>query len=134
MTGSFGKMPIDCTISIYEIRRIHGAHSNVLGIDLGVTCIIDILTDLNGRALDRIYFEIRPGWPLELNLEQMKSIAGSLLALPKASAEVRAAGICVPGYASTAGPDDRGLLSAQLLPKGVNPIFTYGLFPHTFYP
>lgn len=81
-----------------ELLRIHGAHSNFIGIDLGANHIIGILTDLNAAPLDRIFFEIRPGLPVELILAQMKSIARRLLASERATAPVQSVGICVPGF------------------------------------
>jgi predicted NBD/HSP70 family sugar kinase len=81
-----------------ELLRIHGAHSNYIGIDLGANHIIGILTDLQAAALDRIFFEIRPGLPVELILAQMKSIARRLLSSDKATAPVHSVGICVPGF------------------------------------
>jgi len=81
-----------------ELLAVRGAHSCFVGIDLGATHILGILTDLNAMVLDRIDFEIRPGLPVELILSQIKSIARSLLASGKATAPVRSMGIGVPGF------------------------------------
>ncbi len=85
-----------------ELLRINGAHSHYIGIDLGATHILGCRVDLNGRLLERIFFEIRPGLPVELILGQMKSIARSLLAAERATGEVRSAGIGVPGFVNPA--------------------------------
>ena len=77
---------------------MRGSHSCFLGIDLGATHILGILTDLNAAVLDRIDFEIRPGLPAELILSQIKSIARGLLASGKAAAPVKSVGIGVPGF------------------------------------
>ena len=81
-----------------ELLAVHGSHSCFIGIDLGATHILGILTDLNAAVLDRIDFEIRPGLPAELILAQIKSIARGLLASGKATAPVKSVGIGVPGF------------------------------------
>lgn len=81
-----------------ELLAVRGSHSCFLGIDLGATHILGILTDLNAAVLDRIYFEIRPGLPADLILSQLRSIARSLLASGRAAAPVRGVGIGVPGF------------------------------------
>jgi predicted NBD/HSP70 family sugar kinase len=81
-----------------ELLAVRGSHSCFLGIDLGATHILGILTDLNAAVLDRIYFEIRPGLPADLILSQLRSIARSLLASGKAAAPVKGVGIGVPGF------------------------------------
>jgi predicted NBD/HSP70 family sugar kinase len=81
-----------------ELLAVRGSHSCFLGIDLGATHIIGILTDLNAAVLDRIDFEIRPGLPVELILSQIRSIARGLLASGKAVAAVKSVGVAVPGF------------------------------------
>ena len=81
-----------------ELLAVRGSHSCFIGIDLGATHILGILTDLNAAVLDRIDFEIRPGLPAELILAQIKSIARGLLASGKATAPVKSVGIGVPGF------------------------------------
>jgi len=81
-----------------ELLALNGAHANCIGVDLGATHIIGLLADLCGRALDRVFFAIRPNLPAEIILDQMKSVARSLLASPKATSPVRSIGICVPGF------------------------------------
>jgi predicted NBD/HSP70 family sugar kinase len=85
-----------------ELLAVRGAHSCFLGIDLGATHLLGILTDLNASVLDRLYFEIRPGLPAELILSQLRSMAGSLLASGKATAPVKGLGIGVPGFVDPA--------------------------------
>ncbi|MBN1835334.1 MAG: ROK family protein [Spirochaetales bacterium] len=96
-----------------EILKVNGAHSNFLGLDLGATHIIGLLTDLNGEVLDRVFFEIRPELPVELILEQMQTICRSLVASSKATAEVQAIGICVPGFVN---PETGVSLVAENIP------------------
>jgi len=84
-----------------ELLAIHGSHSCFIGVDLGATHIIGILTDLNAVVLDRIFFEIRPGLPVDLILSQIKSIAHRLLSSDKATAPVKSVGICVPGFVNS---------------------------------
>jgi N-acetylglucosamine repressor len=81
-----------------ELLTVRGSHSCFLGIDLGATHILGLLTDLKATVLERIYFEIRPGLPAELILSQLTSIARSLLASGKAAAPVKGVGIGVPGF------------------------------------
>jgi N-acetylglucosamine repressor len=81
-----------------ELLAVRGAHSCFLGIDLGATHLLGILTDLNASVLDRLYFEIRPGLPAELILSQLRSMARSLLASGQATAPVRGLGVGVPGF------------------------------------
>jgi predicted NBD/HSP70 family sugar kinase len=96
-----------------ELLAVRGAHSCFLGIDLGATHIIGILTDLNAVVLERIYFEIRPGLPAGLILAQLKSIARRLRASDKATAAVKSAGIGVPGFVNP----ERGIsLVAENIP------------------
>ena len=85
-----------------ELLAVRGSHSCYLGIDLGATHILGILTDLNAAVLDRLYFEIRPGLPAELILSQLRSMARSLLASPRAVSPVRGLGIGVPGFVDPA--------------------------------
>ena len=81
-----------------ELLAVRGSHSCFIGIDLGATHILGILTDLNAAVLDRIDFEIRPGLPAELILAQIMSVARGLLASGKATAPVKSVGIGVPGF------------------------------------
>jgi N-acetylglucosamine repressor len=81
-----------------ELLALNGSHSNHVGIDLGATHIIGVLTDLNARPLDRVFFEIRPGLPVQIILDQMRTITRSLLASPRATAKVASIGVCVPGF------------------------------------
>jgi predicted NBD/HSP70 family sugar kinase len=85
-----------------ELLTLNGSHSNFIGIDLGGTHIIGILADLNGRSLDRVFFEIRPGLAVEIILDQMKTICRKLMESKQASAPVRAIGICAPGFIDSA--------------------------------
>jgi glucokinase len=80
------------------LLALNGSHSNYVGIDLGATHITGILADLRARPLDRVFFEIRPGLPARIILDQMKTITRSLLASAKASAPVASIGVCVPGF------------------------------------
>jgi len=81
-----------------ELLAVRGSHSSFIGIDLGATHIIGILTDLTAAVLDRIDFEIRPGLPVELILAQLRSISRRLLGSNKAAAPVKSIGIGVPGF------------------------------------
>jgi N-acetylglucosamine repressor len=81
-----------------ELLRLRGSHSSFIGIDLGGTHIIGILVDLAGRSLERIFFEIRPGLPVEIILDQMKTICRRLMASAGAAGPVRSIGICAPGF------------------------------------
>jgi predicted NBD/HSP70 family sugar kinase len=81
-----------------ELFALNGDYGNYMGIDLGGTHIIGVLTDLNGRLLDRVFFEIRPGLPVDIIIEQMKAIGRRLLGSDKANAEIRSVGICAPGF------------------------------------
>ncbi len=81
-----------------ELLQINGSHTNYIGIDLGATHIIGILTDLNAKTLDRVYYEIRPGLPVELIINQMKTILDKLLHSKNATAPIESVGICVPGF------------------------------------
>ncbi len=81
-----------------ELLGLSGGHSNFIGIDLGGTHIIGILADLTGRLLDRVFFEIRPGLPVDIILDQMKTICRRLMGSSYATAAVRSIGICAPGF------------------------------------
>jgi N-acetylglucosamine repressor len=81
-----------------ELLAINGGHGVSIGMDLGATHVIGVLADLAGLVLERDFFEIRPGLPVEIILDQMKTIAARLLASPKAAAGVGAVGVCVPGF------------------------------------
>lgn len=85
-----------------ELFSLHGEYGNFIGIDLGATHIIGILGDLNGRPLDRIFFGIRPGLPVDIILGQMKAICGKLLGSEKATASIDAIAICAPGFINPA--------------------------------
>ena len=85
-----------------ELLTLNGSHSNFIGIDLGGTHIIGILADLSGRPLDRVFFEIRPGLPVDIILDQMKTICRGLMGSEKASASIRSIGICAPGFMNPA--------------------------------
>jgi len=85
-----------------ELLTLNGAHSNFIGIDLGGTHIIGVLTDLNCSLLDRVFFEIRPGLPVEIILDQMKAICRKLTTSETATAPVRCIGICAPGFINAA--------------------------------
>jgi predicted NBD/HSP70 family sugar kinase len=80
-----------------ETLAVNGGHALTLGIDLGATHVIGILADLAGTVLERASYEIRPGLPVGLILDQMRAIAARLLAARQSPA-VRAAGVCVPGF------------------------------------
>ncbi len=81
-----------------ELLAVRGAHSCFLGLDLGATHILGVLTDLNAAVLDRQYYEVRPGLPAEMILSQLRSLARRLLASSKATAPVKGLGIGVPGF------------------------------------
>ena len=81
-----------------ELLRLNGGHSSFIGIDLGSTHIIGILMDLAGRPLNRIFFEIRPGLPVHIILDQMKTICRRLMDTAGAAGPVRCIGICAPGF------------------------------------
>ena len=81
-----------------ELLALNGNHSNFIGIDLGGTHIIGVLVDLTGTMLDRVFFEIRPGLPMEIILDQMKTICRKLMVSEKATASVRSICICAPGF------------------------------------
>jgi predicted NBD/HSP70 family sugar kinase len=85
-----------------ELLRLNGSHSNFIGIDLGGTHIIGILADLSGRRLDRVFFEIRPGLPVDIILDQMKTICRTLMGSAQATAAIRSIGICAPGFMNPA--------------------------------
>jgi len=85
-----------------ELLTLNGGYGNFIGIDLGGTHIIGILADLSGRPLDRVFFEIRPGLPVEIILDQMKTICRRLMGSEKASAAIRSIGICAPGFMNPA--------------------------------
>ena len=80
-----------------ESLSLNGGHAATLGIDLGATHVIGVLADLAGAPLVRTSFDIRPGLPAELILDQMKRIAARLLSTGGAP-PVRGAGVCVPGF------------------------------------
>jgi N-acetylglucosamine repressor len=81
-----------------ELLSINGAHSAYIGIDLGATHVTGILSDLAGTVLDRAFFEVRPGLPVDLILDQMKSIGARLISRATGTWGVGAVGVCVPGF------------------------------------
>jgi predicted NBD/HSP70 family sugar kinase len=81
-----------------ELLSLNGAHSNFIGIDLGSTHIIGIRCDLTAKGLDRMFYEIRPGLPVRIILDQMTTICRRLFDSGKGTAPVRAIGICAPGF------------------------------------
>jgi N-acetylglucosamine repressor len=81
-----------------ELLSLNGAHSNYIGIDLGSTHIIGIRADLATKSLDRIFYEIRPGLPVDLILDQMKTICRGLMDSSLGTAPVVSIGICAPGF------------------------------------
>ncbi len=81
-----------------ELLAINGDHSAFIGIDLGATHVTGVLSDLAGAVIERAYFEVRPGLPVELILDQMKSITARLLSRERETGGVRAVGVCVPGF------------------------------------
>lgn len=81
-----------------ELMRINGSHSNFIGLDLGATHIIGIITDLNGVLLDRVFFEIRPGISVQLILEQLSRITRQLIDSKKKTGTISAIGVCTPGF------------------------------------
>jgi N-acetylglucosamine repressor len=81
-----------------ELLALNGVHSNYIGIDLGANHIIGLRTDLSCRVLDRVLFEIRPGLPVDLILEQMKSIARTLVDSDNANSDLYGVGVCLPGF------------------------------------
>jgi predicted NBD/HSP70 family sugar kinase len=81
-----------------ELLSMNGGYSNFIGIDLGGTHIIGILSDLTAKTLDRIFFEIRPGLPVDIILDQMKTICRRLMDSAHATAAIRSIGICAPGF------------------------------------
>ena len=88
-----------------ELLSLNGQYANCIGIDLGGTHMTGLLCDFAGTVLDRAFFEIRPGLPVSIILDQMKTIARQLHASGRATAKVRAAGVGVPGFVQP----DRGL-------------------------
>jgi len=95
-----------------ETLRLDGRHAATLGIDLGATHVIGVLADLSGTVLERASYEIRPGLPVELILDQMRTIAARLLSNRQARA-VQAAGVCVPGFVH---PEEGVSLVAENIP------------------
>ena len=85
-----------------ELLSVNAGQGSVIGIDLGATHVLGVLTDLGGRVLDRAWFEIRPGLPVDIILDQMRSIGGKLLASANAGAGVKRVGMCVPGFVQPA--------------------------------
>lgn len=85
-----------------ELLKLNGGHSSFVGIDLGATHVIGILADLNGKPLEKISFEIRPGLSVEIIMDQMKTVCRKLMDAGKAGAPVRAIGICAPGFIDAA--------------------------------
>ncbi len=96
-----------------ELLRLNGVHSSFVGIDLGGTHIIGVRTDLAGRQLERVFFEIRPGLPVDLILDQMKTICRRLIGSTQPAGPVRSIGICVPGFVN---PDTGTSIVAENIP------------------
>jgi predicted NBD/HSP70 family sugar kinase len=96
-----------------ELLRLNGMHSSFVGIDLGGTHIIGVRVDLAGRLVDRVFFEIRPGLPVDLILDQMRTICSRLIAAPQQAGPVRSIGICVPGFVN---PDTGTSIVAENIP------------------
>jgi N-acetylglucosamine repressor len=82
----------------HELIGVNGRWANFIGLDLGATHIIGVLTDFSNKVLDRVFFEIRPNLPTQLILEQMKTIGHNLSISNKSTGPVRAVGVCVPGF------------------------------------
>jgi len=80
-----------------EILAVNGSHAATVGIDLGATHVIGVLADLSGTVLDRASYDIRPGLPVALILDQMRTIAARLVSTPRGGG-ARAIGVCVPGF------------------------------------
>ncbi len=80
-----------------EILEVNGAHAAAVGIDLGATHVIGVLADIAGTVRDRASYDIRPGLPAALILDQMRTIAARLLSTPDGRG-ARAIGVCVPGF------------------------------------
>jgi predicted NBD/HSP70 family sugar kinase len=80
-----------------EILAVNGPHAAVVGIDLGATHVIGLLVDLAGEVLERASYDIRPGLPAALILDQMRTIAARLLSTPHGRG-AKAVGVCVPGF------------------------------------
>jgi len=95
-----------------DLLALNGSHSNFIGIDLGGTHIIGVLIDLNGKVLDRVFFDIRPGLPMEIILGQMKTICGKLMRSENATASVRSICICAPGFIDPA--TGRSIMAANI--------------------
>lgn len=81
-----------------ELLSVNASRGSVIGIDLGATHILGVLADLAGSVLERAWFEIRPGLPVDIIVDQMKSIGARLLGSPKKRGRVGRVGICVPGF------------------------------------
>ncbi len=112
-----------------ELLSLNGGHAAAIGIDLGATHVIGVLTDFAGTVLHRASYEVRPGLPADIILDQMKTIAAGLRASWKsaraggtpgspADGGVRAIGVCVPGFVH---PREGVSLVAENIPgwKGV---------------
>jgi N-acetylglucosamine repressor len=80
-----------------EILAVNGAHAAAVGIDLGATHVIGVLADLAGVVLDRASYEVRPGLPVALILDQMRTMATRLCSSPRGLG-AKAIGVCVPGF------------------------------------
>ena len=81
-----------------ELFSLDPGYGNYIGIDLGATHIIGVLVDLSGRILDRVFYEIRPGLPVDIIIEQMKTIGRRLLESGATTSTIRAVGVCAPGF------------------------------------
>jgi predicted NBD/HSP70 family sugar kinase len=114
-----------------ETLSINGAYGVSLGVDIGATHVIGVLSDMAGVVLDRASWDIRPGLPIELILEQMRAISSKLLSsrlvsskhvsgrssLPGARGSAVSAGVCVPGFVQ---PDAGVSLVAENIPGWKN--------------
>jgi glucokinase-like ROK family protein len=81
-----------------ELLTLNSSYRNYIGLDLGATHIIGIITDFQFSIKERIFYDIRPGLPVEVIINQIKTILKSLLSSEKVNAEVTSIGMCVPGF------------------------------------
>ena len=102
-----------------EILAVNGSHASAVGIDLGATHVIGVLADLAGAVIERASYDIRPGLPVALIVEQMKTIAARLFASPRAGG-VRAIGVCVPGFVHPV--EGTSLVAENIPPEKLMPV------------
>ncbi len=81
-----------------ELLTLNSSYRNYIGLDLGATHIIGIITDFQFSIKERIFYDIRPGLSVEVIINQMKTILKSLLSSDKINAEITSIGMCVPGF------------------------------------